>query len=193
MIAYLQGNIIYKSGNSITVANEFIGYEVYLPKGKLESIQIGEQKHFFIFTKVREDDISLYGFEQRSELLFFKQLLDVNGIGPKIALEICNQNLADVQQAIIQKNTAYLSKIPGVGKKTAERIALELQGKVIPSIDSLQNSTQGISVNEQIVEESTTALVNLGYSRYEINRFLQKMEQTVSTTEELITHFLQNI
>ncbi len=191
MIAYLKGLIINKNQQSIILSTGAIGYEVFLPKNKLEKIAENSHKEFFIYTKVREDEISLYGFESLIELNFFKLLLEVNGVGPKMAMEILSHDLNQTQTAILQKNSSFLSKIPGIGKKTAERIILELQNKVIPTEIAILQNTETAATEQ--MEEATLALINLGYNRYQINRIFQKLTDSEQlSTEDLITHFLRH-
>jgi len=119
MIAYLKGKIIQKNKQSLVIANDFIGYEAHVSKPLHEQSEIGQTLELYIYTKVREDEISLYGFADTDEMQFFKDLISVNGIGPKIALEILSNNIEQIKTAIIQENVAFLSKIPGIGKKTS--------------------------------------------------------------------------
>jgi holliday junction DNA helicase RuvA len=187
MISYLKGTILHKSEKKITVANDYIGYEVNITSKLTEKLQLGKSIELFIYTKVREDEISLFGFESQEELSFFKDLIATSGVGPKTALEILNQNLDQIKTAIMQKNSAFLSKIPGIGKKTAERIIIDLQNKVHPEkIEELP------SFDDDKFEEVISALMNLGYQRQEIRGFLRKLSPETTTSEEIITQFLRN-
>ena len=188
MIAYLQGKIILKNKQSLVILNNQIGYEVFVSKSVLEEKEINQDLELFIYTKVREDEISLFGFPKREHLDFFKDLISVNGIGPKIALEILSNDINQTQNAILQENIAYLSKIPGIGKKTAERIIVELKNKVLPQELSPLNLNQ-----DQQYEEVINALLTLGYQRGEIIKVLKQMPNTISSTEEMITYFLRNV
>ncbi|MCC6643716.1 Holliday junction branch migration protein RuvA [Candidatus Peregrinibacteria bacterium] len=188
MIAYLEGKIIHKDSNSAIVQTNGLGYQVFLPAALHEKVEIGSDQTFFIYTKVREDELSLFGFANSEELNFFKQLISVNGVGPKTALEILSSDSNAVKNAIVQENTAFLSKIPGIGKKSAERIIVELKNKVQPS------SHQEISSKlEQQLEEVTAALIGLGYQRGEIYHVLKAAPAEMTQTEDLITFFLKNI
>lgn len=188
MIAYLKGQIIYKNKNSIILLSNSIGYEVHLTGRLIDPLEINQEAEFYIYTKVREDELSLFGFASPAELDFFKSLISVNGVGPKTALEILSVDADLVKSAIIQENASYLSKIPGIGKKTAERIILELKNKISPELNkSLPNTI------DQQFEEVISALSSLGYQRGEILKVLKDTPQTLSTTEEMVTYFLQNI
>ncbi len=188
MIAYLKGKIIHKDLSSIIVENNGIGYLVNLPKTLQEKAQLNSTDSFFIYTKVREDDISLFGFASSEELDFFKTLISVNGIGPKTALEILSNDSNQIKNAIVQENAAFLSKIPGIGRKSAERLIVELKNKVQPS--ELQIISDSL---EAKLEEVMSALIGLGYQRSEIYRVIKAAPAELTESEELITFFLKNI
>lgn len=188
MIAYLKGKIIQKNKQSLIIANDFIGYEAHVSKPLYEKSDLGKTIQLFIYTKVREDEISLYGFSENEELEFFQNLISVKGIGPKIALEILSNNIEQIKTAIIQENSAFLSKTPGIGKKTAERLIVELKNKVTPKdLATLPNSL------ESQFEEVVSALNSLGYQRGEIYKTLKTIPADLTTTEEIITYFLRHI
>ena len=188
MIAYLKGKIIQKNKQSLVLANEFIGYEVHISKPLHEQSELGKELELFIYTKVREDEISLFGFADTDEMQFFKDLISVNGIGPKIGLEILSNNIEQTKTAIIQENAAFLSKIPGIGKKTAERLIVELKNKVTP-----KNISNLPTALESQFEEVVGALSSLGYQRGEIYRVLKTVPEDVTSNEEIITFFLRHI
>lgn len=188
MIGFLTGQVISKQKNTITLLAGQIGYEIHLSSSLWETTETGTALELFIHTKVREDDISLYGFAKASDLEFFRLLLGVNGVGPKTALEILSNDINQIKNAILQENAAFLSKVPGIGKKTAERIILDLKGKVEP--DSLQEIPAGL---DQKLEEVIDALMGLGYQRGEIYRVFKNTTVELSTTEEMITFFLKNV
>lgn len=125
------------------------------------------------------------------ELEFFKTLMNVNGIGPKLGLEILSHDPAKVKSAIIDKDIDVLSKIPGIGKKTAERIIVELKNKIdIADIDLTRiHATLDDSKHDEAVE----ALLGLGYQRFEIIKILKKLPDNLKQTEEVITYFLRNV
>lgn len=187
MIAYLKGKVLSKAKQSLTLLCDAVGYEVFCPSIHLKKLMLGEQSSFFIYTRVREDEISLYGFPTSEEIDFFKMLIGVNGVGPKTALEILNTDANKVKNAIAQENAAFLSKVPGIGKKTAERIIVDLKSKVIPtSIEEIPAEL------EKQFEEVIVALGNLGYQRKEITRTLKTVPAEITSSEELITYFLKN-
>ncbi len=190
MIAYLNGTIRKKLPKSIILDTGAIGYLVHTPLPFWEKSKEQSRIELYIHTKVREDDISLFGFESLPELDFFKQLMNVNGIGPKLAMEILSHDTARVKTAILTSDTAFLCKIPGIGKKTAERIVIELKNS-IDAID-LQRNAAGIGKDNED-EEAINAIMTLGYQRYEIMRVIKNMPKEISTTEETVTYFLRNV
>jgi len=188
MIGFLQGEVIGKHKQSLTLLCGQVGYEVFLPARILDTIEKKQNLELFIYTRVREDEITLYGFLDEAELDFFKLLISVNGVGPKTALEIMNNESNQIKNAIMQENVALLSKTPGIGKKTAERIIIELRNKVQP--DTLLELPLDL---EQRFEEAIGALMSLGYQRGEISRILKNVPAELASTEEIVTFFLKNV
>lgn len=190
MIGYLQGTIHKKLGKAIILNTGNVGYVVHLPTPLLEKCVEGKPIELYIFTKVREDDISLFGFIKIEELEFFKTVLNVNGVGPKTALEILSQNINKTKAAILSNDILFLSKIPGIGKKTAERIILDLKNK-LDWVDTMRLHGD-IENHTETNEEAIEALLSLGYQRFQITKTLQKMPATILKTEEIVTYFLKN-
>ncbi len=192
MIAYLQGSIKKKLAKSIILDTGNIGYLVYLPAPLLEKMVEKEMVELFIYTRVLEDDISLYGFETVSKLEFFKMLLNVNGIGAKTALEILSVDTQKVKNALLTSDITFLTKVPGIGKKTAERLIIELKGKITMEdidLNRLHNSIE----ETQISEDAVLALTNLGYQKFEIYRVLKNIPDNFKKVEDIITFFLRNV
>lgn len=187
MISYLSGTIQEKDEKNLTLNVNGVGYLVAAAKNLLEKLQYGELIELYIHTHVREDAISLYGFQTKEELQFFELLLTVSGVGPKSALEMLNSPISKTRQAIASKNAAYLTQIPGIGKKTAERIIVDLQGKIKEDILLEENEEQNVA-NEDIVR----ALIALGYHRQQVTQGLQKIPSEITGEEAIIKHFLQN-
>jgi holliday junction DNA helicase RuvA len=191
MIAYLSGKIIKKLEKGIILDTGNVGYLVHLPAPHLEKAREKSDAEYFIFTKVREDDISLYGFETVGELDFFKTILNVNGIGPKLGLEILSQNPEKVKAALKGSDLNFLTKIPGIGKKTAERMVVELKGKI--DWNDIDLTRAHGSIDLPFGEEAVQALTGLGYQKAEINNVLKNMPEGISKAEEIITFFLKNV
>lgn len=185
MIGYLSGLIADKDEKHLIVLTNGVGYKVFTPTDVLSSAKIDEKTHLHIHTAVREDEIALYGFKKKEELQFFNQLLSVSGIGPKMALEILSAPIHLTQNAILNSDTAMLTKIKGLGKKTAERMVVELKNKVVPA--RLDATKPANAFNEEVV----LALTSLGYERYDVLRFVSNLPADLTDSEEIIRRFLK--
>lgn len=154
------------------------------------------QIELFIHSNIREDAFDLYGFTTYSDLIFFKTLISVSGIGPKSALEILNNDTNKIKAAILNEDSEYLCKIPGIGQKTAKRLILELKNKIeIDDISSLENSSNlgKSSSNFEPHPDAIDALVRLGYQRHQVTKTLRNIPTEITAAEEVITYFLKNI
>ncbi len=193
MIGYLNGKILKKMKNALILDTGAVGYLVHVATPLLDKISEKDQLELFIHTRVREDDISLYGFETGNELEFFLILIGVNGIGPKLGLEILSQNPEKVKSAILTGDLAYLTKIPGIGKKTAERIVVELKSKITVTDLDLFRAHATLDLQKSISDDAINALAGLGYQRYEIVRVLKEMPEDIKNVEDIVTYFLRNV
>lgn len=188
MIAYLQGTVLRKLDKQIVVSTQGVGYLVHVGQDILSTTQESEEVALFIHTRVKEDDLSLYGFRESHELTFFQQLIGVSGIGTKTAMGLLDMPLQLTQQAIQSEDLAYLSKAPGLGKKTAQRLVLELKGKI--TVDLGETPTNALPKSLQ--EEAMEALESLGYDKPSIIRFMNTTDKSFETAEEMVRSFLQN-
>lgn len=188
MIGLLHGTIEEKRERSLIITVNGVGYIVSVPAPLLESSIIGASITLYTHTHVREDDISLFGFTTSEELRFFKQLINLPGIGPRLATDIMALPLTAIRGAIAHRDTARLTSIPGIGKKIAERIIAEMKDKVGIEPDG----NYATSETPPSHEEATEALINLGYQRKHIAQKLKALPKKVTTAEEIIRYFLQN-
>ncbi|MEK7529143.1 MAG: Holliday junction branch migration protein RuvA [Patescibacteria group bacterium] len=188
MISHLTGTVLSKWPKSIILDVSGVGYKVSMAPSHLALVNESADISLFIHTAVREDDISLYGFRTADELSFFQKLISVSRIGPKVALEIINNGSSAVQKAIVEKNLAFLSHISGLGKKTAERLLVELDGKISLSDEASLKSLGGGS-SEDVID----ALMRLGYQRNHITSVLKKLPTEVVREEDVITFFLKSV
>jgi Holliday junction DNA helicase RuvA len=188
MIGYLTGLIIDldQDAEKVLLLAGQVGYDIRVTTDTLSKAKIDQKIHLFIHTAVREDAITLYGFLKKEELHFFNQLISVSGVGPKTALEILSAPISMTQNAILSGDIGVLTKIKGIGKKSAERLVLELKGKVSPISISVTAPKSGA-----VQEEAISALTSLGYERYEVMKALVEMPQDLKNTEEIIRHFLK--
>ncbi len=164
MIAHLRGKLLAKHPNQAIVETAGVGYDVTISVPTFSDLPaVGDEVAVYIHTHVREDMIALYGFLRPSEKLLFEKLITVSGIGPKLAITILSGMAADEMVGSIRGNDiARLTRIPGIGKKTAERMVLELRDKLPAPAPSAPTATQSLNATE---EDVLSALVNLGYQR----------------------------
>lgn len=191
MIAYLNGKIKKKLVKSLILDTGGVGYLVYVTANFLEKSSEGQPLEMYIHTRVLEDDISLFGFENILELQFFKTMLSVNGIGAKTAMEILAHDQDKIKSAIISGDIEYLCKVPGIGKKTAERIIVELKNKV--SITDIGRLHSTLTAETKVSEDAVNAIMTLGYQKFEISRVLKYLPAEIKELEAIVTYFLRNV
>ena len=164
MIAHLRGRLLVKHPNQAIVETGGVGYDVTISVPTFSGLPAaGSEVSLHIHTHVREDQIALYGFSQTSEKVLFEKLLTVSGIGPKLAITILSGMPAEEMTGAIRGNDiARLTRIPGIGRKTAERMVLELRDKLPPAGAGQPVEMPTVSPVE---EDVLSALVNLGYQR----------------------------
>lgn len=187
MIAYLNGTIQKKIKDALILKTGGIGYLVHIPTNFLNEYEEDDSIELYCHTAVREDNISIYGFTSIEELNIFKLLISVSGVGPKTALEILNNPVASIKYAISKGETALLVNTPGIGKKTAERIIVDLKGK----IDAVEKPGN-YSVPKEIDQDAVIALENLGFRRHQIIKSLKNIPEEIKDPEEIIRYFLKN-
>ena len=182
MIGSIKGKIILKTEKFLIVETGGVGYKISVSPDVLSKVSQGEPSEtnsFWIHTHVREDIFDLYGFLERSELEFFEMLINVSGIGPRSALIILGiASIETLKKAIGLGDTSYLTKISGIGKKTAERIVIELRDKMKNKFSLADNSLQ----NELDVLE---ALKSLGYSQNNAREALKKVSPNANTNAKI--------
>jgi Holliday junction DNA helicase RuvA len=164
MIAHLRGKLLVKHPNQAIVETAGVGYDVTISVPTFSDLPAaGSEVALHIHTHVREDVIALYGFLRSSEKVLFEKLISVSGIGPKLAITILSGMAADeMVHAIRSNNLAQLTRVPGIGKKTAERMVLELRDKLPEAGPVAVSAAPAISAVE---EDVLSALINLGYQR----------------------------
>ncbi|AJQ27837.1 Holliday junction branch migration protein RuvA [Pelosinus fermentans] len=190
MIGYVRGTVSHLAVDHCFIDVQGIGYRVFIAQSTRQKITIAAVVSLFTYMYVREDALMLYGFYTQDEYDLFLQLTSISGIGPKVAMGILSA--IDPQQfrlAISQKNIGILTKLPGVGKKTAERVILELKDKIglITENDLNEDYISGVSVSTgDVIEEVLQALLALGYNQNEIMPVLKKIEKNGHSVEELL-------
>ena len=188
MIASLHGTLVRKSPTEIVIDVQGVGYGVSIPLSTFEVLgDLNTQVSLFTYLHVREDALQLFGFVSEEERNLFKLLISVTGIGPKMGQSILSGiSGAELRNAIIQGNSAMLTSVPGVGRKLAERLVLELRdkiGKVSPGSSLLAASTEA---QTQIRSEALLALTSLGYNRAAAERAIRQAIKDNSSVEASI-------
>jgi holliday junction DNA helicase RuvA len=201
MIAFLTGNVLQKFNNNIILNVNGVGYEVHMPSSKIILYETGSKINLFIHTHVKEDSIELFGFSTIQERQFFKIIIGISGIGPRLGLTILDtMDPQDLINTIRLGNSRLLTKIPGIGTKTAERIVLELKNKqaiknfsfnlnqeaISPIsienkskniISTANTSEETIKTNKQAIffDDTINALVSLGYKDTEATQAVRSI------------------
>lgn len=191
MIDYIIGKISYIGEGYFLIENQGMGYRINTSTNTLIQLTQGnESQHIYTDLIVREDSMSLYGFINEDEIKMFKLLLTVSKIGPKVACGILSVlKPSQIQKAIMFKDINTLCKCPGVGKKTGERLILELKDKVKGNFDD--DSTGEIL--ESMDNEAVEALMALGYSRFEAQKAFQRTDLSDMSVEDMIKFGLRKL
>lgn len=191
MIATLSGNISEKLGEIVIVDVRGVGYGVLTPVEDYGKLLPGDPVKLYIYEHIREQAHDLYGFTQLDTKRLFEQLLDVSGVGPKMALNILSiGSVEDVRQAIASGDAKYIQAAPGVGKRVAERVIIELKDKVgLASTADTESLLVGTAVAQQ--DEAVQALVALGYTLPDAVAVLHGIDAKL-TTEERIKQALKS-
>ena len=200
MLAYIKGKLEMKMTEYIVIDVGGLGYKVFMAESRIEKIgNIGENIKVYTHYRVREDDISIFGFNTLEELKMFELLLGVSGVGAKTALgmlAICEPS--EFALAIVSEDVKTLTQIPGIGPKSAKRIILELKDKIktqqqVEAIkNKIENKTETNSKIQEVLQtegkakEAIEALQVLGYNKKEIEKALEKLDVKELSTEELI-------
>lgn len=186
MIAHVFGKIAEKVGNSVIVDAHGIGYEIQVALGDYEHALLGEEIKFYTYHHIREQSQDLFGFSSLAAKKLFELLITVQGIGPKAALAILSLGDSEtVRNAIANSDTTFISRASGVGKKSAERVAVDLSDKVGLALrtnnDTLGNSSL-ITGNDEALE----ALMALGYTLNDATKALEGISTDISTAERVM-------
>ena len=193
MYSFFKGRVddIFDSKISLDVNN--VGYEINMPVNELENITLNQEIKVYTYLQVKEDDMKLFGFIDKKSLEFFKKLILVNGVGPKVALGIIgNINAQDMCVAIAKENVAVLKSIPGVGTKMSQKIIFELKDKIVK--EQLANIDEEVVQNKnEILDDAITALQVLGYNVKQIKEALQDLDVKNDDVETIIKKVLNKM
>ena len=191
MIGFVRGNLVEKGNDHVIVDNQGIGYLIYTPESVLNELPpIGNIVKVYTFMYVREDQLALYGFLTRDDLEIFKMLIGVSGIGPKGALGILSTiSPNQFRLAVLSGDSKTISKSPGIGPKTAQKLIIELKDKMkIEDVfeDDIPADLNGSDYDQDAGKEAVMALVSLGYSESEAFAALKKISLTPDMDSETI-------
>ena len=201
MIAFVRGTAVDMTENSVIVEAGGIGYEIYMTGTDLSQIHMGEEVKIHTYFNVREDAMQLYGFRSKDDLQMFKLLLGVNGVGPKAAVGVLAGITADeLRFAILSDDVKTLSKAPGIGKKTAQKLILELRDKMkledafeLKLAHEQEKAVAGLGEISDGRQEAVEALVALGYSSTDALRAVRKVTDVApDDVEGLLKAALKN-
>jgi len=195
MIGFLRGRVAYLLTDYALLDVQGVGYRVFISGATRQKLRLHEEAQLFTYMSVREDAIQLYGFASQEEYDIFQLLISVSGIGPKVALGVLSHITTEgLCKAIQQKHTSILTKLPGIGKKTAERLVLELKDKVAFSSDTDEELTltNADEVPDDMLAEAQAALEALGYTQAEIVPALRQAAKG-KTTEAIIKLALKQL
>ena len=198
MIGFLRGKLVTKAPPRLVLDVQGVGYEIEAPMTTFYNLpSMGETVHLHTHLVVREDAHILFGFSTESDRLMFRTLIKVNGVGPKLALTILSGQSADEFHRCIQDNdTAALIRLPGVGKKTAERLIIEMRDKLPTLETSDADATPDNQGREQLPrsnarQEAISALCALGYKAQDASKMVQGIAQEDKSCEDIIRLALQ--
>jgi len=200
LINYIRGKLVYIGEDNIVVECNNIGYQIYIPNSLLEHIPSTEKEiKIFTYLEHKEDALTLYGFLSKNQVEVFKTLLFVSGVGPKIALSALSlYTPEDIYEAILNEDVSALCKIPGVGKKTAKRIVLEIKDKINKIItDTSEERIKVIDIHlSEIDKNAIKALQALGYNYKEAVAAVRSIDKELKKKHDLnvvIKYALRNL
>lgn len=185
MYNYIKGVLTYAEENTVVVEAGGVGYELCASSATVQRLgNVGDTCKIYCYLNVKEDEMSLFGFADKTEKEFFLKLINVSGIGCKMAISILSfGSMSDIISAIASADVAKLSKIKGIGKKTAERIVVELRDKIAPGAESFITPVAVVGAENG---EAVEALLSLGYTRQEAQAAIARVEKPGMQTEEIV-------
>lgn len=197
MIGQLRGTLLEKQAPELLVDVHGIVYEVNAPLSTFDHLpEIGKEIVLHIHFVVREDAQLLFGFYTKDERSLFRTLLKVNGVGPKLALTILSSATPEeLVAAVMNHDTGKLIRLPGVGKKTAERLVIELRDSLKDWMHTqpIENNHAGSVTRRQVLEDAISALIALGFKQNEANRAVASIDNGLASSEELIRNALREM
>lgn len=197
MIGYIKGRLLSKAPDSILVDIGGVGYEVYVSLNTFYELpSVGSEVELFVHTYVREDTFQLYGFISREEKMTFLDLITISGVGPRVAIQILSGiTPSELKQTVVEHNVKRLQKIPGIGKKTAERILLELKHKFKSLRKDVSTEEYPDFTGDSVFGNAVSALVNLGYKPHEAKKAVSRAMERLdgSKLEDVLKEALRTM
>ncbi|KJS21178.1 MAG: hypothetical protein VR72_11895 [Clostridiaceae bacterium BRH_c20a] len=182
MIAYIKGKILKKNATSLIMENNGLGYEIYVPANSFYKYRDGEEIELVTYLHIREDLIQLYGFSGWDEKEIFLLLINVSGVGPKGALAILSHvSIEELKAAIVTEDINVLTKLPGIGKKTAQRLIIELKDKIPKTIYNFEEVKSESTITGNAI---LAALVSLGYQPLEVKKIIPLLLKDYPNSDE---------
>ena len=190
MFAYIKGSLEMKSSGYIVIDINGLGYKIFMSQSNIDTIgELHDIVKVFTYVKVREDDISIYGFKTQEQLKMFELLISVSGVGAKSALVMLSCiEPSDFAIAVISNDVKVLTKVPGIGNKSAQRIILELKDKLKEEQieEKLKDSSKKTKDNSENINEAISGLMVLGYSKKDIEKAFEHLDIDNLSIEDLI-------
>lgn len=184
MIAHVRGVIVEKFANCLIIDVQGVGYEVAVPIGDYDAAVLGEEIKYYTFHHVREQSEELFGFSSLAAKKLFELLITVQGVGPKAALAILSLGTAEqVRNAIANSDSVYITKASGVGKKTAERVVVDLADKV--GLPTHYQQTEAAQTELNVNDEALEALMALGYALADASKALENVDPNLPTAKRV--------
>ncbi len=194
MISYIKGTLAEKNEGQIVVECSGMGYCIAISDKSYETLPVvGEDVKVYTYLVVREDGISLIGFSTQQERGMFEKLITISGVGPKLALTILSgMTTTDLVLAILREDTKVISKIKGLGKKTSERIVLELKDKLM-GLDDATPATIQDNLPTRAIEEAIATMMSLGLNKHDATNLINEVAQENDTVEDLVSKALKGM
>lgn len=190
MIAYLKGNILKKDSKGVILLVGGVGYRIFLGSNFLGKIKEGEEREFFIHFQQREDNVSLYGFLDKDQLDLFNELISVSGVGPKSGMHLVDLlGVKEIQKAIGNKRADILAKAPGLGKKTSERIIVEMKNKFLSFSSDSGESADFTDEEDEVIN----ALTGLGYTTGQARQLIKEVPADIQGVDNKIKEALKSL
>lgn len=193
MYAYIAGEVVQKAAAYVVLDVGGIGYQIFTDTFSLNALKTGERAKLYTYLKVAEDDMTLYGFSAKEQKEMFEKLLSISGIGPKAAVSVLSvMRVNDIAAAVVSNDDKAFTNVPGIGKKTAQRLVLELKEKVELE-DAIGFGADLSEISQDAAAEAAAALVGLGYNRQEAVAAVAAVRNLGDTAEEFVSLALKRL